>query len=229
MHIGLIGGIGPAATNHYHKALIAGYAGRDQNLDLTIVHADSPVLLANQAKDARAEQSALFVRVTERLAKAGADFVAVTSIAGHFCIEEFKRASPLPVIDMVQEVTAVVTERGLKKLGVLGTRTVMETKFYGQIHTAELLAPPGELLDAVHQNYIEMAAAGRVTDAQIAIFDKASRLLIDDHGAESIMLAGTDLALVYDEHSAPFPVLDCAAVHVAAILKQALGKSGSAK
>jgi aspartate racemase len=39
-------------------------------------------------------------------------------------------------------------------------------------------------------------------------------------GVEAIVLAGTDLNLVFDETSAGFPAVDCAAAHVAAIVEE---------
>jgi len=67
--------------------------------------------------------------LTKRLAAAGANCVAVTSIAGHFCIEAFKTLSPLPVVDMIAEVKRAIEQCGLTRIGILGTRTVMETRF----------------------------------------------------------------------------------------------------
>jgi aspartate racemase len=49
MQIGLIGGIGPAATNYYYRRLISTFAGKKTALELTIVHADTPTLLGNLA------------------------------------------------------------------------------------------------------------------------------------------------------------------------------------
>ena len=45
MHVGLIGGIGPAATDFYYRRLISTFAGKNAALELTIVHADTPTLL----------------------------------------------------------------------------------------------------------------------------------------------------------------------------------------
>src|ERR1700748_77769 len=101
MHIGLVGGIGPAATDFYYRRLISTFAGRKAPLELTIVHADTPTLLGNLASHDAAAQVAIYTRLTNRLAAAGAECVVVTSIAGHFCIEAFKAASPLRVIDMI--------------------------------------------------------------------------------------------------------------------------------
>ena len=218
MHIGLIGGIGPAATDFYYRRLIAAFAARRQDFDLTIVHADTPTLLRHLLSNNVAAQVAIYLRLTHRLAAAGADCVVVTSIGGHFCIRTFEEVSPLPVVNIITEVSRVVAARGLKRLGILGTRTAMESRFYNGLPTAEVIPPRGPDLDAVHEAYIAMAAAGVVTPAQRAVFDAAIAKLLREEGAEAILLGGTDLALAFDENTAPFPLVDCAAIHVDAIV-----------
>src|SRR5579863_2446822 len=94
MHIGLIGGIGPAATDFYYRRLISTFASNKAALELTIVHADTPTLLANLASNDAAAQVAIYTSLTNRLVAAGAECVAVTSIAGHFCMDAFKAVSP---------------------------------------------------------------------------------------------------------------------------------------
>src|SRR6266849_1890997 len=133
MHIGLIGGIGPAATDFYYRRLISTFASKKAALELTIVHADTPTLLSNLASNDAAAQVAIYMRLTNRLVAAGAECVVVTSIAGHFCIDAFKAASPLPVVDLISEVNRAIEQRGLKRIGILGTRTAMETRFYGGV------------------------------------------------------------------------------------------------
>ena len=223
MHIGLIGGIGPAATDFYYRRLITAFAARQAALELTIAHADTPTLLKNLTNNDRAGQAAIFTRLTRRLALAGANCVAVTSIAGHFCIDDFKAASPLPVVDMIVEVSRTIETRGLSRIGILGTRTVMETRFYGALPSVEIIPPSGQdLIDDVHEAYVAMAASGIVTEAQRSVFDAASHRLLDN-GAEAIMLGGTDLVLVYDERNSDMPVIDCAGIHVDAIVRLAAG------
>jgi aspartate racemase len=221
MHIGLIGGIGPAATDFYYRRLIAAFAAREMSLELTIVHADTPTLLQHLAADDRAGQVAIYTRLTARLVAAGADCVIVTSIAGHFCIAEFEAVSPLPVINLLSAVTSAIQARRLKRIGILGTRTVMASRMYGRVSAAELIPPAGADLDAVHDAYVKMAASGTVTDAQRAVFDAAARRLLDDAHVEAILLGGTDLALVYREDTAQFPLVDAAGLHVDAIVARA--------
>jgi aspartate racemase len=223
MHIGLIGGIGPAATDFYYRRLISTFASKKLALDLTIVHADTPTLLGNLAGNDGSAQVAIYTRLTNRLVAAGAECVVVTSIAGHFCIDAFKAVSPLPVIDMISEVGRAIEKRGLKRIGILGTRTAMETRFFGGVVSAEIIPPSGNDLHDVHDAYVTMAATGVATDAQRVIITAACRRLLKDRGVEAIMLGGTDLALIFNEQTSDFPLVDCAGIHVEAIVRLAVG------
>ena len=149
-------------------------------------------------------------------------WVAITSIAGHFCIESFKAESPLPTVDMITEVNRAVGAATFSRIGILGTRTVMETRFYGGLTTAAIIPPRGQDLIDVHDAYVTMAASGVVTEAERSVFNRVSGRLLND-GAEAIMLGGTDLALVYDPQTSEFPLIDCASIHVGAIVRLALG------
>lgn len=219
MQIGLIGGIGPAATDYYYRRLISEFANRETVLELTIVHADTPTLLRNLECNDVDAQVEIYNRLTSRLASAGAECVVVTSIAGHFCIDTFKENSPLHVIDMLTEVNEVIKDRELAQVGIIGTRTVMETRFFSGISTAEVIPPIGSTLDDVHSAYVSMAASGHVTSPQRTVFNSACEGLIKEANVDAIMLGGTDLALVYNEDQTQFPVVDCAAIHVDAVVR----------
>ena len=222
MHIGLIGGIGPGATDFYYRRLISTFARKNATLELTIVHADTPTLLSNLTRNDAVAQTSIYNRLTIRLVSAGAECVAVTSIAGHFCIDEFKAVSPLLVVDMIAEVARAIEVRGLKRIGIIGTRTVMETRFYGRIASAEIVPPSETDLDDVHQAYTSMATSGFVTENQASILNVVCHRLLEDEGAEAIMLGGTDLALAINEQTAGFPLVDCAGIHVDAIAQLAI-------
>src|SRR5579863_10256558 len=217
MHIGLIGGIGPAATDFYYRRLIATFASKKAALELTIVHADTPTLLGNLASNNAATQVAIYMKLTNRLAAAGAECVAITSVAGHFCIDAFKASSVLPVVDMISEVNRAIEQRAFERIGILGTRTVMETRLYGGVPGVEVVPPSGQDLEDVHQAYVSMAASGIVTQAQRAVFTAVSKRLFEESGVQAVMLGGTDLALVFNGQDTGFPVIDCAGIHADAI------------
>jgi aspartate racemase len=180
------------------------------------------MLLSNLARNDAAAQTAIYTRLTNRLVSAGAECVGVTSIAGHFCIDDFKAVSPLPVVDMIAEVSRAIETRGLKRIGIIGTRTVMETRFYGRIASAEIVPPSEPDLDEVHEAYISMAASGFMTEDQRSIFNAVSHRLLGDQGVQAIMLGGTDLALAFNEQTAEFPLVDCAGIHADAIARLAI-------
>ena len=85
----------------------------------------------------------------------------------------------------------------------------------------EALGPArfGEVGDA----YSAMAGIGVVTDVQRQIFFTAGRELMA-RGAEAIMLGGTDLFLAFVGQPQPFPLVDCADIHVDAIFKRSAGQ-----
>ena len=216
MHIGLIGGIGPAATDFYYRGLVDRHRAAGIPLDCTIAHADVGTMGRNLAEGRRAEQAAIFAGLIERMKKAGAEVAAVTSMGGHFCINELLPISPLPLVHGIRAVAASIEKSGRKKIGVLGTRLVMETKLYGSISSAELIAPDGERFGQVGDAYSAMAGIGKVTDAQRQIFFTAGRELMA-RGAQAIMLGGTDLFLAFVGQPPPFPLVDCADIHIDAI------------
>jgi len=222
MHIGLIGGIGPAATEFYYRGLIDRHAKSDTRLELSIVHADVREMSRNLANRDPRRQADTFARLLRRLAAAGADIAAITSMGGHFCLPELKPISPVPLLDALPEVDAAIRRKNLKTVGILGTRMVMETRLYGAIRSAAVVAPEGDALEEVNKAYAEMAMAGRVNEAQRRVFFAAGERLRKEQGAEVVLLGGTDLFLAFQGEACEFPVLDCADIHVAAIYQKSL-------
>jgi aspartate racemase len=228
LHIGLIGGIGPAATDYYYRGLIEGCAAAGRRLDLTIAHADARELVANLAQHRRQAQAAAFLPLVRRLQAAGAQAVAVTSMGGHFCVGELEAQSRLPIVNLLPALDAAIAARRLATVGLIGTRMVMDTRAYGRITAAQVLLPDEPQRESVHRAYVEMAVPGRVTPAQRDVFFAAGRALVA-RGAAAVILGGTDLFLAFDGEACGFPTIDCAGVHVEAILAcEAAARSGDA-
>jgi aspartate racemase len=216
MHIGLIGGIGPAATDFYYRGLIDRHVASGIPLDVTICHADVREMSRNLTGKNPERQAEIFARLVQRMKDAGAAAAAITSMGGHFCVNQLMAISPLPILNAIPEVDAALARKKLKKVGIIGTRTVMETKLYGGIPSVEVVPTEVEDLDRVHINYVEMATVGHVNEAQRQVFFEAGRRLTA-RGAEVVMLGGTDLFLAFAGHDPGFAVIDCADIHVDAI------------
>jgi aspartate racemase len=144
-------------------------------------------------------------------------------MGGHFCVNELIPISPLPVLNAIPEVAAEIGRRGLKRIGIMGTRTVMESRLYGSLTSVDAVVPEGDALDQVHTAYVTMATAGRVSDAQRQTFLEQGRKLCRERGAEAIMLGGTDLFLAFEGIDPGFPLVDCADIHVDAIYRTSSG------
>ncbi|PYG27791.1 aspartate/glutamate racemase family protein [Pelagimonas varians] len=221
MHIGLIGGIGVAATIVYYQRLTAAVGGP---FDLTIEHADVQTLIKNNLADEREAQAEVYARHIDRLKAAGCDCVAITSLGGHFCFEETIARSSLPLVSAVAPLDAFFVNQGISRIGLLGTRVVMHTRLFGQLGQTQAVAPDDDI-ERIGQSYQDMAVSGVCTPEQRALFIKAGRRMIDTMGAQAVVLAGTDLNLAFDGHSTGYQVIDALDVHVAQLAALATGKS----
>ena len=65
-----------------------------------------------------------------------------------------------------------------------------------------------------------MASIGKVTDQQREVFLREGQRLMRERGAEAIMLGGTDLFLAFTAKEPPFPLVDCADIHVGALFEK---------
>ncbi len=221
MHIGLIGGIGVAATITYYQRLTA--AAGPHPIALTIVHGDIQELIRNNLADRRAEQAQAFLPLLHRLKAAGCDAAALTSLGAHFCFAELAALSPLPLVSAVTPLDAYFAGQGIRTIGLLGTRVVMRTRLYGQLARTQALTPDDQI-DLIGQTYQDVAVAGACTQAQRELFLAAGHRMTQA-GADAIVLAGTDLNLAFDGQSPGYRVIDALDVHVALLADLALGRT----
>ncbi|MGJ8625526.1 MAG: aspartate/glutamate racemase family protein [Sulfitobacter sp.] len=222
LHIGLIGGIGVAATVVYYQRLTAAITALGANADITIVHADVHELIRNNLAEDRETQARIFAKLIDRLKYAGADCAAITSLGGHYCFDETKRLSALPLVSAVAPLDAYFHSQGIKKVGLLGTRVVMKTRLYGQLKRTKAVALDNEI-EELGQCYQDMAVAGQCSEALRNTFIDAGQRMVDDHGADAIVLAGTDLNLAFDAAKVDYKVIDALDVHVDVLARLATG------
>ena len=169
MHIGMIGGIGPASTVAYYQRLSAAVSDGGGVLDLTIVNANINELLRNNEAGDKNAQAIAYAKLIDRLAGAGAECAVITSLGGHFCFDDTVSLSSLPMISAVTPLDAYFATQGFKTVGLMGTKIVMNTSLYGQLSQTKALAPT-DTLDLVSETYIEMALASECSETQRAFF-----------------------------------------------------------
>lgn len=204
-NLGLIGGLGPGATIHYYRELAKAQAG-----EMLIVHADLARVLGDVQRGDRQGLAEYFARLIDRLARGGAEIAAISSITPHFCIRELEKITPLPLVNIIEEIGNEIRARGFHRVALFGTRFVVESRMYGMLDGIDVLVP--DQVDEIHQAYMQTVEGG--TEGRDILTKIAHRLPVD-----AIVLAGTDLSLIFDETNTNFPHVDGAKVHIQAILR----------
>jgi aspartate racemase len=223
--LGLVGGLGVGATIHYYERLAEGHEAKGRTLDLVIVHAEtSRVFEYVQAgdSDGLAEYLTGFIR---RLKAAGAEIAAIPAVTPHFCVRELITKSLLPVSNIFKPLVEELAVRGTRRAAVFGTRYVMESALFGFIENVEIIPSKPEEVDYIHNTYVELARMGKGSNEQLRNLTAVAHTLRERDGVDAIILAGTDFALLFNDSNTNFPSVDCAALHIKAILNDLLDES----
>ena len=214
--IGLIGGLGVGSTIYYYERLTRAFAAQGRPARLLIAHADMNHVLEAARKGDRAGMAEYLAALIGRLKNAGADLAAVPAVMPHMCIHELKERSPLPLMDLIEVIRAELQARELRRVALFGARYVVESGMFGQLQGIELVTPTAEEIGIIHDTYFQIAGSGTSNKAQYETLRNLAHALLD-RGAEAIVLAGTDLSLVFNEANLDFPYVDCAQLHVHAL------------
>jgi aspartate racemase len=205
--LGLIGGLGPGATVHYYKELVKAKAG-----EMLIIHADMDHVLGCVLRGEHLQLAEYFARLIDRLAGGGAEVAAISAITPHICIRELEKISTLPLVNIIDVVGDEIRSRGYRRVALFGTRFVVESRMFGMLDGIDVLVPEREQMDAIHNAYMNTVEGG--TEGRDILTRIAVGLPVD-----AIVLAGTDLALIFDETNTAFTHVDCVRTHIQAIVR----------
>jgi aspartate racemase len=213
--IGVIGGVGPAATILYYRLLILGGAPE--------VVIDS--LDRTEIEDylGRHDVDALAVRLDRSvadLAKVGCDGVVIACNSMHVVYDRVAAKATIPVVDLIGAVLDEIVRRRYRSVGLIGTTFVMRSGIYRdplEASDIRCLVPPDS-----EQDWI-MGAILDDLQREVVPADTVDRLLRDvadlrDRGARAIILGCTDLPVAINAGNSPIPVLDTARIHVDRVL-----------
>jgi aspartate racemase len=188
---------------------------------MLIAHADvNRVLALAGAKDSDGLARYL-AGIIGSLKAGGAERAAIVAVTPHLCMPQLAPISPLPVIDMVAEVASALRAKGMKRVALFGTRFTVETAMFGRLEAIEVAMPRPDEITRIHETYLDVVA-GRHTSAQLDQLRTLAQTLMARDGAQAILLAGTDLSMVFSNENAGFPLIDCAGVHIEAIVQRLL-------
>src|SRR5436190_6551480 len=210
--LGLVGGLGPNATVHYYNGLIAAHKAQGRVARMLIAHADvdhgRPLAEAGKL-DELARYLNGFIDAT---AAGGAEMAAIVAVTPHICMAQLLPLLRIPLIDMVAVVADEIRTRGLKRIALLGTRSTVQSRMFGRLGV-DVVMPKPEEIEFINNAYLDVVY-DRSTPEIIDRLREVAHTLMKRDGAESVLLAGTDLSMVLNEQNAGFPAIDCAGVHI---------------
>ena len=226
--LGLIGGTGPESTIEYYRLLVAKY--REQadghSPPLIINSIDLKMMVEWMTAGELSKVADALAAAIEQLHKAGADLAALTANTPHIVFDELQQRSSLPLISIVEAACDEVRARGLKTVGLFGTRFTMQAPFYPQVFSRaglNLVLPNDQEQDYIHDIYL-----GELLKDVFLPETRARLLQIADEmkrrgNIEALILGGTELPLLLrDEQHNGLPLLDTTRIHVDRLITEML-------
>lgn len=217
--IGLVGGLGVGAGIHYYRELAAAHQAARRPLELVMVHAQMSRTLEYARSVDRPGLARYLSDVISQLQAAGATVAVIPAVTPHLAIRELTQISPLPIVNLLEAVQQEVQARQFGRVALFGTRFAIESDFFGALPGVAVVRPHPEEIDVIHEAYTELATSGRGTAGQRDALTRLAVTLCAREKLDAILLAGTDLSLIFDATNTPFPHLDCASAHIQAIMR----------
>ena len=223
--VGLVGGLAPETTIDYYRRIVAAWQAVDPASapPLVIDSLDVQKVFRLVATDRQALATYLSESV-DRLARAGADFVAITANMPHLVFGEVSERSPVPLVSIIATCADEARRRGLRRVALLGTRFTMEASMYPdgmRRHEIDTVIPNEAERIFIHDHYTGEMIKGifrdDVRERVIAIVDR----LREAEKIDGVILGGTELTLLLpSETIAGVPSLNTTAIHVDAIVSR---------
>ena len=220
--IGLIGGLGTGATAHYYRKLAQAHEEVHLTLDLVMVRAGTPRIFEYATAGDRDGMARYLAAFIDRLKAAGAELAVIPSVTPHYCVRELLTISPLPLVNIFEPLAKELLPRSVRRAGVFGTRFVIESALFGMVDGVELVPPRPDEVEYIHETYVELVRRGEGSEAQYRGLTSLALTLCKRDELDAILLAGTDLALIFNDRNIEFPYIDCAALHLQAIMQEIL-------
>jgi aspartate racemase len=161
------------------------------------------------------------------LAKAGADFLVCPDNTIHQAFDLVEQKSPLPWLHIAQEVANEARRSHFKRLGVLGTRYLMEGPVYPEKLKAAGLdyrTPDQPARERINQIIMDELVNAEFTLQSLAYFQETIRTLAEQ-GCDAVVLGCTEIPLLVTPDSSPLPTLDSTRLLAKAAVKKAAGAS----
>lgn len=217
--IGILGGMSDRATSEYYRLINAGInqVRGGWNTAELLLHS---VNFANIEAFVRRQQwddaANYLVAKACQLERGGADFIIMVSNTMHRVVPQIEAAIQIPLIHIVDATAEEIKKHKIARVGVLGTKPVMEANFYRDRfseHSIEAIVPNSQQRQVIDTIIFDELVFGTIKDESrrtyIDIMQKLAK-----QGAQGIVLGCTEIGmLVKPEDILELPLFDTTGLH----------------
>ncbi|RST51875.1 aspartate/glutamate racemase family protein [Variovorax sp. MHTC-1] len=166
----------------------------------------------------------LMLASAHKLAKTGADFLVCPDNTIHQALPLIEARSPLPWLHIAEVVAAEAVERGFRRLGLTGTRWLVNSEVYPEKLAARGLIcvrPSDTERDDIQRIIMDELVYGVFKPEAVARFQQVIGRMKDE-GCDAVILGCTEIPLIIDDTNSPLPLLDSTRLLARAALRRAV-------
>lgn len=226
--IGILGGMGPAATIEFFRRLVAATPAAIDQAHLRILIDNNPHVPDRSAAifGEGADPGPVLADMAQRLEAWGADFLTLPCNTGHAFQDAIRNAVSIPFIDMIEETVRTVS---VQRVGLLATTGTVRTGLYAAAcarHGVELVAPEADDQELVMDVIRRVKAGG----SGVSVREHAARTVerLKENGANAVIAGCTEVSLIPGD-GMPLPWIDALDCLVQASVRRALNESSTMK
>jgi aspartate racemase len=227
--IGILGGMSPESTAEYYQHIVHTYTERfgDYGYPEIIIYSVSFQSYVDWPENNRWDLVAQGLgEAAGKLEAAGADFIIIATNTMHLVLDEVQASIKVPVLSLLDAVSEAILGRGIKTVGLLGTKFTMEKTFYQEALARKgiaVLVPDADDREYVNHVIYDELVAGQIRDESRAGYVAVIKRLAE-RGAEGVILGCTEIPLLVSEADAGMPLFDTTVIHAEAALNYALAR-----
>jgi aspartate racemase len=152
-----------------------------------------------------------------RLAAMGANFLICPDNTLHQALPYVEPRSPLPWLHIANAVANEAAARGYRRVGLTGTRWLME----GPVYPNEYLRPNAAEREEINRIIMDELVRGVFKPSAVEYFQHVFARM-KDAGCDAVVLGCTEIPLVMSDANSPLPTLDSTRLLARAALRRAL-------
>ena len=172
----------------------------------------------------------LMLSSADKLAKSGADFLICPDNTIHQALPYVEARSPLPWLHIAEVVAEQAALRGFRRLGLTGTRWLVDSEVYPEKLTArglEYVRPNAAEREEINRIIMDELVCGVFKPEAVAYLQRVIGRMKDE-GCDAVVLGCTEIPLILSNANSPLPTLDSTRLLARAALRRAVQGAAAA-